>query len=120
MSRFRPERVAGQIHKIVSEMLHNGEIKDPRVCLATITEVQVSRDLGLARIFYTVLGNEEERRVTAEGFARVAAYVRRRIGQELALRQVPELRFEYDHSSETGRRIDDLLREARRSEADPE
>lgn len=120
MSRFRPERVAGQIHKIVSGMLHRGDIKDPRVCLATITEVQVSRDLGLARIFYTVLGNEEERKVTAQGFTRVAAYVRRHIGQELALRQVPELRFEYDHSSETGRRIDDLLREARRNEPDPE
>lgn len=120
MSRFRPERVAGQIQKIVSEMLRSGDIKDPRVCAATITEVQVSRDLGLARVFYTVLGPDEERRVAAEGFAKVAAYVRRRIGQELTLRQVPELRFEYDHSSETGRRIDDLLREARRSESDTE
>lgn len=110
MSSYRPERVAGQIHKVISELLLSGEIKDPRVALITLTEVSVTRDLSLARIFYTCLGDEEQRREAADGLVRVAPFVRRLLGQEMRLRHMPELRFEYDKSSDTGRRIEELLR----------
>lgn len=120
MSSHRPERVAGQIHKIISELLLSGNIKDPRVALVTLTEVQVTRDLRLARVYYTVLGSDEERAEAAEGLTRVASFVRRSLGQELRLRHVPELRFEYDSSAETGRRIDELLRSTRTGPDDAE
>lgn len=106
------------MHKIISELLLSGEIKDPRVALVTVTEVSVTRDLGLARIYYTTLGDSEEKNETAKGLARVAPFVRRLLGQQMRLRHVPELRFEYDRSIDTGRRIDELLREAGTSEQD--
>lgn len=116
MSSYRPERVAGQIHKVISELLLSGEIKDPRVALVTLTEVNVTRDLSMARIFYTCLGDAQEKKEAAEGLARVAPFVRRLLGQQMRLRHMPELRFEYDSSSDTGRRIEELLRETRHDE----
>jgi ribosome-binding factor A len=110
LSGYRPERVAGQIHKIISELLLSGEIKDPRVALITLTEVNVSRDLSVARIFYTCLGDDKDRQEAANGLVRVAPFVRRLLGKEMRLRHMPELRFEYDKSSDTGRRIEELLR----------
>ncbi len=116
MSSYRPERVAGQMHKVVSELLLSGEIKDPRVALITLTEVRVTRDLSLARFYYTVLGAESDKAVAAEGLAKAAPFIRRTLGRQMRLRHIPELRFEYDRSADTGRRIDELLREARRDE----
>ena len=110
MSSYRPERVAGQMHKVISELLLSGEIKDPRVALITLTEVSVTRDLRLARVFYTCLGDAEQKREAAEGLMKVAPFVRRLLGQEMSLRHIPELRFEYDSSSDKGRRIEELLR----------
>jgi len=120
MSSYRPERVAGQIHKVISELLLSGEIKDPRVALITLTEVSVTRDLRLARVFYSCLGDDEQKASAAQGLAKVAPFVRRLLGQQMRLRHVPELRFEYDQSSETGRRIDELLREAKGPDSDGE
>lgn len=116
MSSYRPERVAGEIHKLISELLLSGEIKDPRVALVTLTEVKVTRDLRLARVYYSVLGEEAERQEAATGLARVASFVRRTLGRQMSLRHVPELRFEYDKSADTGRRIDALLRAAQSGE----
>jgi ribosome-binding factor A len=98
------------MHKVISELLLSGEIKDPRVALITLTEVSVTRDLSLARIFYTCLGDEGQKREAAEGLVRVTPFVRRLLGQQMRLRHMPELRFEYDSSSDTGRRIEELLR----------
>jgi ribosome-binding factor A len=100
------------MQKIISEMLLNGEIKDPRVALITLTDVNLTRDLSLARIYYTCLGDEAERQEAAKGLVKVAPFVRRILGREMKLRHIPELRFEYDNSSDTGRRIEQLLREA--------
>lgn len=110
MSSYRPERVAGQIHKVISELLLSGEIKDPRVALITLTEVSVTRDLSMARVFYTCLGDAQQRLEAADGLVRVAPFVRRLLGKEMRLRHMPELRFEYDKSADTGRRIEELLR----------
>ncbi len=110
MSSFRPERVAGQMHKVISELLLSGEIKDPRVALITLTEVIVTRDLRMAKIFYTCLGDDDQKKEAADGLVRVAPFIRRLLGKEMRLRHIPELRFEYDSSSDTGRRIEELLR----------
>ena len=98
------------MHKVISELLLSGEIKDPRVALITLTEVSVTRDLSMARIFYTCLGDAQQRQEAAEGLAKVAPFVRRLLGKEMRRRNMPELRFEYDKSSDTGRRIEELLR----------
>ena len=93
-------------------MLMNG-VKDPRVALVTVTGVDVTRDLRLARVFYTVTGGEQERKGAEEGLRSSAAYVRRQLGQIMRLRYIPEIRFEYDRAVQTGRRIDELLRQVK-------
>jgi len=93
-------------------MLMHG-VKDPRVSLVTVTGVDVTRDLRLARIYYTVTGGDEERHGAEIGLRSSAAYIRRQLGQIMRLRYVPELRFELDQAIESGRRIDELLRQVK-------
>ena len=93
-------------------MLMHG-VKDPRVALVTVTGVDVTRDLRLARVYYTVTGDEQERLAAASGLQSSAAYIRRQLGQIMRLRYVPELRFETDQAVESGRRIDELLRQVK-------
>lgn len=110
MSSYRPERVAEQIHKTISRLLLDG-IKDPRVAPVTITGVNITRDLRLARVYFSVSDEKLERREAESGLKSAAAYIRREVGQAVRLRTVPELRFEYDLSISYGQKIDDLLRQ---------
>jgi len=112
LSKFRPERVAEQLHKEISQLLMQG-IKDPRVALVTVTGVDVTRDLRLARVFYTVTGDAADCKGAEEGLRSSAAFVRRQLGQIMSLRYIPEIRFEYDRAVQTGRRIDELLRQVK-------
>jgi len=112
LSSYRPERVAEQIHKEISRLLLDG-IKDPRVAPVVITGVNITRDLRLARVFFTVSDEKNERRAAETGLKSAAPYVRREIGQAIRLRYVPELRFEYDISVSHGRKIEDLLRQVK-------
>lgn len=93
-------------------MLMHG-VKDPRVALATVTGVDVTRDLRLARVYFTVVGDENDRKGVEEGLRSSGAYIRRQLGQVMRLRHIPEIRFEYDRGVESGRRIDELLRQVK-------
>lgn len=83
------------------------------MALVTVTGVDVTRDLRLARIYYTVTGGDEERKGAETGLRSSAAFIRRQLGQIMRLRYLPELRFEYDQAVESGRRIDELLRQVK-------
>ncbi len=110
MSSYRPERVGEQIHKEVAQLMMHG-IKDPRVAPVSITGVQVSRDLSIAKVFFTVLDEATERKDAERGLKSVAPYLRRQLGQVMRMRFIPELRFEYDKSISYGQKIDNLLRQ---------
>lgn len=110
MSSYRPERVAEQIHKEIAQMMMHG-IKDPRVAPVTITGVKVSRDLSVAKVYFTVLDEANERKEAERGLKSVAPFVRRQLGQALRMRSVPEIRFEFDRSVGYGQKIDELLRQ---------
>jgi len=112
----RHERIAEEIHHEISVMVA-GELKDPRIIgLVTVTEVRVSPDLKLARIFVSVLGSEEEHASTLKGLAAAAGFVRRELGVRLQMRRSPELLFIDDRSEEYKQRIDELLRESKRQQ----
>jgi ribosome-binding factor A len=114
----RIRRVNEQVREVLAELLPG--LKDPRIGFVTLTDVRTAPDLRQAEVFYTVLPDDAESLArTAEGLASAQPLLRRELGARLRMRYVPGLEFTHDPVPARGRRIDDLLREARR-EARPE
>lgn len=104
----RTDRVADSLRKELSVLLMR-EVRDPRVALATISRVQVARDLGHARIWISVLGDETARQQTMEGIEHAKGFLRSQIGRRLKLRVTPELAFELDRGAEYLQDMTELL-----------
>ncbi len=108
----RPDRVADQIRGELAALLSR-EVHDPGIGFVTLTRTTVSPDLQLARVWYTVLGDEKARAATARALSRAAPFLRRQIGARLRLKRSPQLVFEYDESIAGQDRIERLLNEIR-------
>ncbi len=93
------------------------EVHDPGIGFLTITNVRVSPDLQVARVYYTTLGTESQRRATDKALRRASAFLRHEIGHRLRLRRVPTLEFLFDKSVETQDRVERLIREIHEAEA---
>jgi len=106
----RAHRIGEQIHQEVSSLLVKG-LKDPRIGFVTITYVEVTSDLHLARIYYTVMGDTESRKNTVKGLKSSIPFIRKELGRRIRTRYIPELLFQYDTSLEYGNRIENLIRE---------
>jgi ribosome-binding factor A len=113
----RPDRVGEQIRDELSSLLGRGAVHDPGIGFITLTRVQVSPDLTLARVFYTSLGDPKARRETAKALARATPFLRRQIGGALRLRRVPEIEFRFDESVAHQDRIEQILRDLHEEEA---
>jgi|SRR5918996_5898532 ribosome-binding factor A len=109
------ELLKQEIARIVGE-----EVKDPQVGFATVMDVAVTPDLRHARVFISVLGTEEEKAATLSALRRASGFIRARVGDEVTLKYLPELRFEIDRSLERVARIEELLDEARPAPPDEE
>ena len=109
----RTDRVGEMVRMAISQVVLHG-LRDPRIGLATITEVKMSPDLKLARVFVTVLGNSEQQKVTVQQLNHARAHIRHEISSLLKLRMVPDLMFEYDSSLDYGTRIDELIQQTRK------
>ena len=116
----RPDRIADQIRSELALLLGR-EVHDPGVGFVTLTRVQVSADLQLGRVLYTVLGDERAREKPARALERATPFLRRQIGLRLRLKRVPALKFVYDESIAGQDRIEQLLNELRVAppESDP-
>ncbi|MDO5738195.1 MAG: 30S ribosome-binding factor RbfA [Eubacteriales bacterium] len=109
----RHERVAEEIKKVISQLIHR-EISDPRLPLTTtVTDVVVSRDLAYATIFVSTLGGAEEKKNLIDVMESAKGFMRRNLARELDLRKVPELRFKLDESIERGVKMNALIDEVR-------
>jgi ribosome-binding factor A len=104
----RPDRVADQIRSELATLLVR-EVHDPGIGFVTLTRVQVSPDLQVARVMYTVLGDAKAREASARALGRAATFLRRQIGSRLRLKRTPELRFIYDDSVAGQDRIERIL-----------
>lgn len=105
-------RRIAKINKLMREELGSillREIRDPRLEGVVINEVQTSGDTRHAKVFYTVIGGEEQKEQAAEGLAAAAPFVRRHLAQRLSFRFTPELDFRYDETAENAARIMDTL-----------
>ncbi|MGH9581249.1 MAG: 30S ribosome-binding factor RbfA [Terriglobales bacterium] len=94
--------------------LLEGELSDPRIGLATVSEVQLSPDGKSARVFVSVDGDEHEAEETMAGLAAARGYMRREIAIRLRLARAPELMFHLDQTEKYGARIDELLSRTQR------
>lgn len=107
----RRYRVADQIQRELGSLIRS--VKDPRVSgMVTVSSVDVSPDLGHAKVFVTVL-EAEEPEATVAALNRAAGFLRGRLGGRLELRGVPRLVFEYDATLDRVDRVERLLRDAR-------
>jgi ribosome-binding factor A len=113
----RPDRVGEQIREELSELLSRGAVHDPGIGFITLTRVNVSPDLQIARVFYTTLGDPQARKNTAKALQRATPFFRRHIGGAMRLRRVPELEFRFDESIENQDRIERILRDLHDEEA---
>ncbi|KTD46730.1 ribosome-binding factor A [Legionella rubrilucens] len=106
----RTDRVAEMLQRKLSQIIQQ-EIKDPRLpSFVTISGVKVSGDLSHAKVYFTVLGDENKQAAAILNTA--ASYLRTALARTIKLRTVPQLHFVYDESIEYGRRLSKLIDEA--------
>ncbi|HUF76923.1 MAG TPA: 30S ribosome-binding factor RbfA [Longimicrobiales bacterium] len=110
MAVRRIARLNEQLKRELSQLIRM-EVRDPRVGLVTITGVDTTRDLNMARVYVRTTGSEEERASSLEGLDAAAPFLRTALGKILSIRRVPELRFQEDRSLDHARRIEQVLSE---------
>ncbi len=107
----RARRVADQIQRDLSDIIRM-DLKDPRVGLVTITDVEVTKDLSHAKVFFTLLGDSALAEQVGDGLQHAAGFLRSELAQRIKLRTMPQLHFEYDTSVERGFELSRLIDEA--------
>lgn len=108
MPSLRTRRVADLLGREIASIIQR-DIKDPRIGFLTVTGSDVSPDLKSAKIYYTVLGDEEKRAEAAAALEKAKGFIRREVGMRIELKSVPEIRFIYDDTLDRGLRIERLL-----------
>lgn len=112
MEYQRSERVGDVILEVIAELLRK-EIRDPRVQAVVLTGVKVSKDLRHARVFFNLLGAQENRVETLAGLKSATGFIRSKLGKQLSLRFVPAIEFTYDESEDEAQRIEALLKQVK-------
>jgi len=113
----RVDRIADQMQRELAELIQR-ELKDPRVAMVTVSAVRVSRDLGYADVYVSLLSTEELSESSPEVqealavLSRAAGFLRGQVGRAMKLRVVPQLRFHFDTLLGQSRRMERLIREA--------
>lgn len=111
MAKKRIARVNEQIRRELTSLLQR-DVRDPRIGVVTITGVETSPDLYHAKVFYSVMGSEDDRASAAEGLRAAAGFLRTEIGRRMHIRRAPELHFTYDDTLQHAMHIERLLKEA--------
>ena len=108
MSNRRQRQVAELLHQEISLLIQR-QVRDPRLGLVTVTDVDVTPDLRLAHIYVSVMGGDDEVKQALAGLKSATGFFRHELGGALSLRFIPELSFRLDKSLEQGLHIDQLL-----------
>jgi ribosome-binding factor A len=108
----RKLRVAAELQRALNTLL-SSEVKDPRLTGVTISAIDLSGDISVAKVSFATLNPDEDPELAAEGLRAAGGFMRSRLGQILSMRRVPELRFEHDegarHGIELTRLIDEIV-----------
>ena len=114
----RAQRLTEEIREQVARMIAS-DLKDPRLGFVTVTRVEMTHDLGLARVHVGVLGSEAEREKTMKALGQASGFVRRELGKRLRIRHTPEVEFRYDMGLDATDRVAQLLEAERRRSSEP-
>ncbi|SHF32270.1 ribosome-binding factor A [Seinonella peptonophila] len=113
MARIRVSRVGEQIKKELSQVIQR-EIKDPRIGFVTVTGVEMSGDLQVAKVFISVMGQENTKEESLAALEKAKGYLRSEIGRRIQLRYVPELTFVMDSTLDQSEHIERLLHDVQK------
>ena len=105
----RIERLNEQFKREITSILRE-DVRDPRIGTLTVTAVDVTADLWMARVHVRIVGDDAEREEALAGLEAAGPFIRRAIAASLRVRRVPELRFVEDHTQEQASRIEEILR----------
>jgi ribosome-binding factor A len=113
MRSYRADKMSSFIRSLVGEVVAN-KLNDPRISpMTSVTRVEMSGDLQIAKVYVSVMGTPAEERKTMTGLGHATGHIQRLVGKELAIRQVPEIRFVLDQSikvaTETVKIIDESM-----------
>lgn len=112
----RPERVAQLMRRELADILER-RLRDPRVTgFVNITDVEVTGDLSVAKVYVSMLEGGEERERILQALHSATGFIRRELASRMGLREMPEVRFMLDASVERGARVDELLGKIKRGE----
>lgn len=117
-SFHRTDRVSAQLRRELGTLVHEA-VRDHGLPSASVSDVEVTRDLAHAKVFVTALMPERSAEVV-KALKALAYEIRMELARRIRLRHVPELHFHYDDSVDRGERIETLLRAHRPSDADPD
>jgi len=110
MTSDRMRRVDEAIRQVIGAAVAI-ELRDPRVGFVSVTDVRTSADLSHARVYVSVLGDEQQRQASMAGLESAHGYLQRRIASEMHLKRTPTLTFAYDDTTDRAMRVDALLEE---------
>lgn len=114
----RSERVAEQVRRDLADLIRS-ELKDPRVGMISLTEVELTPDYAHAKVYFTTL-NVEHLDEIQRGLKRAAGFLRRELGRRIHIHTLPELHFVYDASLERGMNLSQLIDQANAVSAEPD
>lgn len=104
----RIERVQKLARQVLGESIQS--LKDPRIGFATVTRVKMSGDLRHARVYVSILGDDDQQQKSLAGLKSATPHLKSELGRQVRLKYLPELIFEIDHGPETAERVERLLR----------
>lgn len=107
----RRDRVAEQVRREIAELIRS-EVKDPRVGMISITDVEVTPDYAHAKVFFSTLGGSAQVAEVLAGLSKASGFLRRELGKRIRIHTTPQLHFVFDESLERGMDMDQLIREA--------
>ncbi len=107
----RKDRVAEQIRRELAELIRT-ELKDPRVGMISLTDVEVTADYAHAKVFFSILAGSDHLDEVMVGLQKASGFLRRELGKRISIHMTPQLHFVFDQSLERGADLSKLIQEA--------
>ncbi len=117
MASFRDKRASSLLHQEISQLILK-EIKDPRITgFVTVTDVVMSKDLRIATVYVSILGDDKSHQSTLKGLISSVGFIKRRLGKLVSLKYMPDIRFKEDTSIERGSNLYNKITEITKKES---